>query len=81
MNKIVKVPEWIMDDIRENMYLEAGDTSRDKEILQMEGVEFFDKWLEWNGICGYTTEIIKAIYYAFGIDLELYPVFTRMKDE
>ena len=81
MEKIVNVPEWIMSDIRENMYLESDDTSRDEDILELDGEDFLNKWLEWNGICGYTRDIMEVIYYAFGIDLDQYPVFTRVKNE
>ena len=58
--------------------LEAN-LKKDKEILELEGEEFLDAWLTWNGICGFTRDIIDAIYYAYGIDLELGPVITRVK--
>ena len=77
--KTVEIPDWIMRDLRENKYLEPDDESRDKEILELEGEEFLDAWLTWNGICGFTRDIIEAIYYAYGIDLELGPVITRVK--
>lgn len=78
MEKIVNVPEWIMRNIRENMYLEPDDTSRDEDILELDGEDFLNKWLEWNGICGYTRDIIDVIYYAFGINLEVGPSITRV---
>ena len=81
MEKIINVPNWIMRDIRENMYLEPDDTSKDEDILELDGEDFLNKWLEWNGICGYTKDIIEVIYHAFGVDLNQSPVFTRVKDE
>ena len=81
MTKIIEVPEYIMRDIRENMYLEPDDTSRDEDILELDGEDFLNKWLEWNGICGYTRDIIDVIYYAFGIDLAQCDVFERLKSE
>ena len=69
MNKI-HIPENIMRDMRERRGLDATDTSEDQEILNMSKREFLDEWLDWEGIIGYTTQIMDMIYYAFGIDLE-----------
>ena len=81
MEKIIEVPEYIMSDIRENMYLEPDDTSRDEDILKLDGEDFLNKWLEWNGICGYTRDIMDVIYYAFGIDPDQGPMVTRIVRE
>lgn len=40
--KTIKIPDWIMRDLRENRYLEPDDESKDKEILELEGEEFLD---------------------------------------
>ena len=69
MSKI-HIPENIMRDMRERRGLDATDTSEDQEILSMSKREFLDEWLDWEGIIGYTTQIMDMIYYAFGVDLE-----------
>ena len=79
--KIIEIPDWIMRDLRENRYLEPDDESRDKEILELEGEEFLDAWLTWNGIIGYTNDILEAIYYAYGINPECGPPIIRVKGD
>ena len=68
--KNVAVPCWMMKDLREMKDLEPDDTSKDDEILAMGGKEFLDAWLVWLGIIGYTDDILEAIYYAYGVDLD-----------
>lgn len=67
------VPDYIMEDLRERRGLEPMDTSQDEEILAMDGWEFLNEYLGWQGIIGYTSDIIEVIGYAFGIDLTEYP--------
>lgn len=59
----------IMKDLRQRRGLEEDDTSEDDDILKMHSYEFFDEWIKWNGIYGYTNKIINAIEVAFGINL------------
>lgn len=68
-----EVPYNIMEDLRQRRGLDECDTSEDKEILTMSGLEFFDEWLKWNGMIGWTSEILDVIYAAYGIDLTEYP--------
>ena len=68
--KKIHIPENIMQDMRDRRGLNKHDTSEDQEILNMSKREFLDEWLDWEGIIGYTTQIMDMIYYAFGIDLE-----------
>ena len=68
--KYTVVPNWMMRDLREARGLEPDDTSQDDEILGMNGDDFLNAWLTWNGIMGYTKDIIEAIYYAYGVDLD-----------
>jgi hypothetical protein len=67
------VPEHVMEDLRERRDLDCMDESQDKEILKMDGREFLNEWLNWNGIIGYTDDIIEVVGLAFGIDLTEYP--------
>jgi hypothetical protein len=62
-----------MQDLRQHAGLEEYDTSDDEKILKMSGFAFLNACLEWNGIIGYTSEIIDAIQMAYGIDLTEYP--------
>ena len=62
-----------MQDLRQHAGLEEYDTSNDEKILKMSGFAFLNAYLEWNGIIGYTGEIIDAIQMAYGIDLTEYP--------
>ena len=79
--KSVIVPDWMMRDLREMRDLEPDDTSKDDEILAMDGEEFLDAWLVWNGIIGYTRDILEAIYYAYGINPEFRIPITRVRED
>lgn len=68
-----EVPEYVMEDMRDNMGLMRDDTDKDLEILCLEPSDFLERWLTWNGIIGYKEEIIDVIYMAYGIDLRSYP--------
>ena len=61
--------DFIMKAVRQNIGLEEDDTSRDAEIMEMSGEEIVDRYLTWNGIIGYTSDIIdvvsQAIYEAY----------------
>lgn len=89
MSKVVfieepEVPNYMMRDLRQRRGLDEHDTSQDEEILQMSGADFFDEWLAWNGIIGYTAEILDVIFAAYGIDLTEYPFdepIERLKEE
>ena len=67
------VPDYIMENLRERRGLDCMDISQDEEILKMDGWEFLDEWLNWQGIIGYTSDIIEVVGLAFGIDLTEYP--------
>ena len=67
------VPESIMENLRERRGLDCMDVSWDEEILKMDGWEFLDEWLNWQGIIGYTSDIIEVVGLAFGIDLTDHP--------
>ena len=68
-----------MQDLRQHAGLEEYDTSNDDKILKMSGFAFLNACLEWNGIIGYTGEIIDAIQMAYGIDLTEYPFDEPIK--
>jgi hypothetical protein len=67
------VSDYIMEDLRERRDLDCMDESQDEEILKMDGWEFLNEWLNWQGIIGYTSDIIEVVGLAFGIDLTEHP--------
>ena len=69
----MEVPEYIMEVMRQRRYLDPYDESEDDDILEMSGYDFLHEWLEWEGIIGYTDELIRVIEMAFGINLDAYP--------
>ena len=38
---------------------------KEARVNEMSAEELFDKYLQWNGICGYTSDIIEAFKGAF----------------
>ena len=75
------VPEHIMEIMRQRRGLDEYDESEDQKILEMDGIDFLDEWLGWQGICGYTYDILEIIEIAFGVDLESWPFDETIKRE
>lgn len=67
-----KYPEYIMRNVRENLGLESNDTSKDREINEMDKIRVLDAYLTWEGIIGYTYEIISIIEDIFEVELNNY---------
>lgn len=67
-----RYPNFIMEYVRQNLGVEEDDTSRDDEINNMLKKEVLARVLEWNGICGYTDDIIQWINDIYNINLEDY---------
>ena len=76
-----EVPEYIMEIMRQRRHLDEYDESEDEEILQMSGLDFLNEWLEWEGIIGYTSELLQVIEMAYGIDLENWPFDENIERE
>jgi len=51
----------VMRGVRRNLGLDSEDTSMDAEIMEMDGEEIVARWLEWEGIIGYTSSIIQVV--------------------
>ena len=64
------IPDYIMENLREGRGLDCMDISQDEEILKLDGWDFLNEWLSWEGILGYTPDIIIVVGLAFGIDFE-----------
>ena len=63
---------YLMRSIRQSMGLDEDDTSRDDAIMEMDSYELLDRFLEWEGIIGYTQKIInilKEIFPNLPVDL------------
>jgi hypothetical protein len=60
----------VMQAIRQNLELDPEDNSRDSEIFKMPRLEVLEKCLNWEGIVGYSGQIISYIEDIYGITLE-----------
>lgn len=56
-----KIPNHILKDLREHRGLEPEDSSADDIINTYSKEEVLDKYLEWNGIIGYTDVIVEIM--------------------
>ena len=56
---------YLMRSIRQSMGLDEDDTSRDDAIMEMDSYELLDRFLEWEGIIGYTQKIINILKEIF----------------
>lgn len=63
-------PNYIMEKVRQHLGLEPYDTSRDEEINSMSHRSILDHCLEWEGIIGYTGQIIGWIDDIYGVSLD-----------
>jgi len=57
--------ESIMRKVRQHLDLDANDTSKDEEIMQMSKDEVFDNVCEWEGLINYGNTLrgwVKSIY-------------------
>lgn len=62
---MAKYSGYIMKNVRQLIGLDENDTSRDAEIESMSGRDILDKFLAWEGIYGYTDEILNVVIEAF----------------
>lgn len=76
-----EVPEDIMEIMRQRRYLDEYDDSEDEDILKMSGFEFLNEWLEWEGLLGYTYELLQVIEMAYGINLAEHPFDETIERE
>ena len=63
---------YLMRSVRQSMGLDKNDTSRDDVIMEMDSYELLDRFLEWEGIIGYTQKIVnilKEIFPNLPVDL------------
>lgn len=74
-----EVDSYTMEELRQRRGLDEDDMSEDEDILAMSGFEFLDEWLNWQGIIGYTGQIVDVIRMAYGIDLTDYPFIETIK--
>ena len=63
---------YLMRSVRQSMGRDEDDTSRDDAIMEMDSYELLDRFLEWEGIIGYTQKIVnilKEIFPNLPVDL------------
>ena len=41
----------------------------EQEVMNMTPYELIDKWLEWEGIIGYTEDILEAVSEVYDVEL------------
>jgi hypothetical protein len=56
-----KYTKSVMRNVRQALGIEPDDISLDAEIEEMDETEVFRKWLQWEGIFGYTEKIKNAV--------------------
>lgn len=66
---MVKYPEDIMRDVRQNLGLEEADTSQDTRINNMSPDEVLDRVVTWAGLINYGGTIRRWIQGIYGIKL------------
>ena len=75
------IPQSVLKEMRERLGYDEEDSTPDERILSMDGVDFLNEYLNWNGFIGYTDMIIEVIYMAYGISLEDYSFTREVKRE
>jgi hypothetical protein len=66
---MTKYSESIMQRLRQRIYLEEDDTSRDDKLERYSPDKVFEECLEWEGIIGYDRLISQIIKDIYGFDL------------
>lgn len=67
---MAKYSEGVMNSVRQQLWLEEGDTSRDNEIANMSRGEVFSYCLNWKGIIGFDYTIRNFVEEIFRVKLE-----------
>ncbi len=65
---LIKSSNMDKNELMEYLVYEAEYS--ESEVAEMTNTELLDRWLEYNGICGYTENIMDVIEAVFGVDLE-----------
>jgi hypothetical protein len=63
-------PDYIMEYVRQNLGLDANDTSRDVEIVRMSRDEILNRVCTWNGLIDYGATIKEWVGNIFEVELE-----------
>ncbi len=67
-----KYPDHIMEYVRQNLGLEAKDTSRDANINDMPRERILERVCNWNGLINHHDTIKGWIEDIYNVDLEDY---------
>ena len=79
MKNTERINKRIIDDVRENLGLKIGDTSKDDKINSMSPNEMFNRWCEWNGFINYSETFRAVIGNIYGVNID-YDT-TKLKDD
>ena len=70
MKNVERIPQYILNDIKQNVPFSRQDKPfTDEELNTKSKRDLLNHWLQWNGIIGYTDNIINAIEAIFDVDL------------
>lgn len=65
-----KYPLYIMRNVRQKLGLDnPDDTSKDQEINEMSHIAVFTYCLEWEGMIGYSHQIVNWVEAIYGVEL------------
>lgn len=67
---MTKYSPMVIERVRQNLYLEADDESKDDEIEVMSRHEVLSRCLNWEGLIGYSPLIRRLIENIYDIELK-----------
>lgn len=73
-------PEYILKKLRERVGNNEDDTSQDEEFQEMSPEDVLNEVLEWDGICGYASTILRWIQDIYKVKLDPYGEYQSKQD-
>lgn len=80
MKNTERINKDIIDDVRENLGLERGNSSKDDIIDSMSPNEIFRRWCEWHGFINYSGIFRAVISSIYGVDID-YNTMKSIQDQ
>lgn len=81
MENTERISKGIIDNVRENLGLEKGDTSKDDEINYMSPNDIFNRWCEWNGFINCSETFRAVICSIYGVDIDYDTIKLKQDQE
>lgn len=69
MTDLKKIPNYILNDARQNIPFSREENYSDEELSNMTKREIFDHYLNWKGLIGYSSTILQAVEDLFNVKL------------